>query len=94
MLIHVEGLKIPNDLLVHVKYGETDRSVPRLLRKPASLVPLEDAPWPGGVKDKTSQVFKNIGIENPLKQKLVEPKAHVFGGWDREMKKYNLSGVN
>ena len=32
------------------------------------------------MKDKINQIFKSIGVKNPLKQKLVEPRATYFGG--------------
>lgn len=70
MLLKVEGLSCNN------VYAEFER--------PKHLVPLGDSLWPEGIKNTVNRIFKKIGVEDPMRQKLVEPFARVFGGRERD----------
>ena len=62
-------------------------------QKPKHLIPLGDAMWPDAVKEDIAQQFKRIGVEDPMRQKLVEPLAIAFGGeWGDG--KYKLAKVD
>ena len=49
-------------------------------QKPTHLVPLGEAMWPKEVIEKITQLFKAIDLQDPGRQKLVEPYAVAFGG--------------
>lgn len=53
-------------------------------KKPDHLCILNDAPFPTDVKNKITEIYKAVGVENPLMQKLVEPNALAFGGREKE----------
>lgn len=59
------------------------------------LVTLEEAKWPDEVVSEIVELYKAVGIEKPLKQKLVEPTAFCFGGRNnndlRDFSKVNWS---
>lgn len=48
--------------------------------RPKHLVPLGQAGWPAEVVNKIVELFKAIDLQDPERQKLVEPYAVVFGG--------------
>ena len=73
MLLKVKGLSVKPDLLIH-EFG--DRCWP----KPKHLSPLGETMWPEWVKGAIAERFRAIGVEDPLRQKLVEPFALAFGG--------------
>jgi len=58
------------------------------------LIPLGETKWPEPVKDRVADIFKEIGIKYPLKQKLVEPFACAFGGIKDDSGDYKLDSVN
>lgn len=82
MLLEVKGLKIPNQHRMHLFFSDLPREHPKY--KPNHLTPLGDTPWPEDVKAKIVEYFKAIGIQDPLRQKLVEPYALAFGGRDED----------
>lgn len=86
MLLYVKGLAINDDLSMHV-FGFEKRP------KPSHLSPVGETLWPDYVKKEISRLFKEIGVEDPLKQKLVEPFALAFGGNDNDGA-YDLENVN
>lgn len=49
-------------------------------KKPNHLCTLNDAPFPDFVKNRITEIYKAVGVENPLMQKLVDPNALAFGG--------------
>lgn len=61
--------------------------------RPKHLVPLGKAGWPEDVAQRIADIFTDIGVIDPLGQKLVEPYAVVFGGKNVEGRQ-DLSGVN
>lgn len=63
------------------------------LQKPKHLVSLGKSMWPKEVIDKISQMFKTIDLQDPERQKLVEPYAVAFGGMNVEGRQ-DLSNVN
>jgi len=75
MFLKVKGFKLP-DKLQEIAVND--------LRDPTAsdLVPLERSGWPEEVKADIVLAFKEIGLESPLRQKLVEPYALSFGGQD------------
>jgi len=58
------------------------------------LIPLGETKWPESIKDKIANMYKEIGIEYPLKQKLVEPFAWAFGGIKDDSGDYKFDKVN
>lgn len=85
MLIRLKGKKFKNMLLDRQAVDEKDR--------PEHLITLGDTLWPEPVKLKIAQTFKDIGVENPMRQKLVEPYCRGFGGHDN-YGEYDLENVN
>jgi len=49
-------------------------------RVPEHLTTLEKADFPEEVKTTIVKLYKAIGVENPLKQKIVEPTGSAFNG--------------
>ena len=78
MLLEVKGLNIPPQYMFHALYSDLEDGHPRKMRD--NLVQLKDAPWPEDVKAKIVESYKAIGIESPLRQKLVDPFCKHFGG--------------
>lgn len=52
--------------------------------KPFYLCTLNDTLWGNEVKEKIAKFYKNVGVQDPLNQKLVEPYAGAFGGQNKE----------
>jgi hypothetical protein len=69
MFLKVKGLKITNE-----------NGLYEFKERPVHLRTLGRAPWPKGVKQAISRLYKEIGVQNPMRQKLVEPYAFAFGG--------------
>lgn len=93
MFLEVAGKPLPQPLRIHAC---TDAPMAEGVwggEKPKHLVSLKDSMWPEEVIDKITQIFKAIGILDPLGQKLVEPYAVVFGCKNVEGRQ-DLSGVN
>ncbi|WP_291328434.1 hypothetical protein [Desulfovibrio sp. UCD-KL4C] len=42
------------------------------------LIPLGDTNWPENVKKEICDFFKDAGVDDPMKQKLVEPALEGF----------------
>ena len=78
MFLYGPSLKLP-DRLKAVSYS-TVRTGNSILDKPAHVIPLNGALWPDKIKKKVTEIFKAIGVPDPMNQKLVEPHARVFGG--------------
>jgi hypothetical protein len=96
MLLVVEGLEeIPERLMIHA-FFENPGEGPGVdfQRCPPGLLPLGKSEWPQWVLDGIVKICREIGLSNPLRQKLVEPNAHAFGGWDEKREKYDLAGVD
>ncbi len=97
MLLKVKGFKIPKGLsttpFLPIEDIKADDEWAWMKRKPKHLIPLKDSSWPEEVKLEIVRYFKEIGIENPLECKLVEPHAVEFGGMPEDGE-YNLKKVN
>lgn len=93
MFLEVAGKPLPQPLRIHAC---TDAPLAEGTwggEKPKHLVSLKESMWPEEVIDKIAQIFKGIGVIDPMKQKLVEPYAVVFGGKNVDGRQ-NLSGAN
>jgi hypothetical protein len=84
MLLKVKGLGVNPDLRIH----EFDQK-----RRPKHLSPLGETTWPEWVKGVIVERFHAIGVEDPLRQKLVEPFALAFGGRNNDGA-YDLARVD
>lgn len=94
MFLRTKGLKIPDYLQMWSFDAQPSKGPMGFMSgKPKHLVPLGDTPWPEDVKADIVAIFKELGVENPLKQKLVEPYAKCFGGRDNSGE-YDLADVN
>jgi len=91
MFLYIDGVQFPKKLLFHVCSGHDQRMFYHMSEH---LVPLGETSWPVPVKDKIADIFKEIGIEYPLKQKLVEPFACAFGGIKDNSGDYKFDKVN
>jgi len=100
MLLITKDLTVPRNLQVYAKYSTefinefanpTDNI---MMVQPKHLVPLEETDWPDNVKAEIAKIFKEIGVPEPMKQKLVEPYAKGFGGVVDDSKEYKLENVN
>jgi hypothetical protein len=91
MFIDINGIKFPKKLLFHVCLNNGQKAFYHI---PDHLIPLGETKWPKSVKDKIVKIYQEIGIEEPLKQKLVEPLAWAFGGIKDISGDYNLDKVN
>jgi hypothetical protein len=83
MFLHIEGMKLPKWAAVHTvtsdpKYEEWQGG------KPIHVCPLGETFWPDDVKSKIADIYKAVGVPDPMKQKLVEPYAGMFGGQNKE----------
>ena len=94
MLLRIKGLKFPERFIIH-SFSKEPATGPMDFMDEVSpgLVPLEDTLWPDEVKAKVVEIFKKIGVEAPLQQKLVEPYVKCFGGKEVEGEAV-LDGVN
>ncbi|MGD0275090.1 MAG: hypothetical protein ABSB79_03375 [Syntrophales bacterium] len=61
--------------------------------RPHHLIPLEKSMWPDTVMAKIVKIYQAYGLPEPMKQKLVEPYAKIFGGRIRD-RESDLSDVN
>ena len=77
MFIKEPGLAFP-DGARSMEVLPVDPQNPSPREKPDYLVPLGQAQWPEKVTSEIADIFRNVGLENPLKQKLVEPSARAF----------------
>jgi len=77
MFLHIDGIEVPKKLIYHVCFNDGRKL---FYHMPEHLIPLGDTTWPDQAKDKIVKIFQEIGIEQPLRQKLVEPFAFAFGG--------------
>ncbi|MBT8762473.1 hypothetical protein KFV02_00815 [Desulfohalobiaceae bacterium Ax17] len=97
MLLITKNLSVPKDLRGFAKYSFEfiDEVSDRLGGiQPKHLIPLGEADWPEDVKNKIAEIFKKIGVPDPMKQKLVEPYARGFKGKVGKSKEYNFEEVN
>lgn len=92
-LINDKDLTVPKDLRGHCFFDGKLADNVWGGEKPKHLIPLGQSLWPDEVKNQIVEIFKAIGVADPLRQKLVEPFAIVFGGKHRE-KESDLSEVN
>jgi hypothetical protein len=93
MLLKVKGLKVAPRLEIYEVTDDPPKDDPWEEARPKHLIALGEADWPKAVKDDIARQFKRIGVENPYRQKLVEPFAYVFGGKSDDGA-YDLSSVN
>ena len=77
MLLKVRGLHCPYDYQIH-EVAEIGESEPGIQERPEYCIPLGETEWPEDVKERVSRFYMRIGIEDPLKQKLVERTARAF----------------
>lgn len=92
-LINDKDLTVPKELRILCFFdGQLDKGKWGG-KKPDHLMTLGSTQWPDEVKHEIVEIFKGIGVVSPLKQKLVEPYAIVFGGRRKEGES-GLSGVN
>jgi hypothetical protein len=91
MFLHIEGIEVPKKLMYHVCFDDGRKF---FYFKPEYVIPLGETQWPDPVKDEVVNIFRVIGIEQPLRQKLVEPFAAAFGGKKEVSGVYNLEKVN
>jgi hypothetical protein len=80
MLLKVKGLKL-------------SRPIHQFDEKPKHLSTLGEVAWPEGVKKVIAGLFSAIGVEDPYRQKLVEPYALAFDGRNNDGD-YDLEDVN
>ena len=93
MLLKVKGLSVKERLTLHEFTNDPPEGDPWGRKRPKHLITLGETPWPDAVKEDIAKSFKQIGVEDPLQQKLVEPHARAFGGKDNDGA-YDLSGVD
>lgn len=98
MLVKVKGLYVKPRLKIHQFTDEPVTGKPVegkrwYDRRPKHLSTLGDAMWPEAVKEDIAQQFIRIGVEDPYRQKLVEPFAIEFGG-ENDDGAYKLENVN
>jgi len=93
MLLSVNGLSSRPRLKLHEVTDTPIKGDPWRTRRPKNVIPLGETIWPDEVKKRIAQVFIKIGVEDPYRQKLVEPYAKVFGGKDDDGA-YDLKAVD
>jgi hypothetical protein len=97
LFLKVKDLEMPKDLewcaLTNRADAAPDDPWAEIEGVPDNLVPMGKADWPVEVKKEIAQAFMEIGLEDPLRQKLVEPYAVAFGGEPRNGA-YDFTGVN
>ena len=79
MYLLVDGLELPDFTVYHV-YTDNPPEGTWGGERPSHLVQLGKSMWPQDVIVKIVKIFGDVGIPDPLQQKLVEPFAYVFGG--------------
>jgi hypothetical protein len=79
MFLEVPGFMLPTDMRIH---AVTDR--PPLGtwggERPKHLIPLGESSWPDEIKQAIVKIFNAKGLSDPMRQKIIEPMARVFGG--------------
>jgi hypothetical protein len=80
MFLDVPGLILPRVFIVHSVTEAPLADGVWGAEKPDHLVPLGKCLWPQAIKDKVARIYAKVGLQDPLRQKLVEPHAIVFGG--------------
>ncbi|MFZ5572032.1 MAG: hypothetical protein ACOZF0_16655 [Thermodesulfobacteriota bacterium] len=88
MLLRIKGVKTKHA----IHEVDPDAGEDSFFMKPKHLVTLGEVAWPEWVKEDIAQQFRRIGIQDPYKQKLVEPFAMAFGGRNNDGA-YDLSRV-
>ena len=91
MFLYIDGIQFPKKLLFRVCSNNGEKTFYYMTEH---LIPLGETKWPESVKSNIENIFKEIGIEEPLKQKLVEPFAWAFGGRNDASGDYNFDKVN
>jgi hypothetical protein len=91
MFIHIKELEFPKKLLFHVCSNDGHNTFYYMTEH---LISLGETRWPESVKGEIENIFKEIGIEEPLRQKLVEPFACAFGGIKDDSGDYKFDKVN
>lgn len=81
--------ELPSDLMIHAFRDGAQNEWEG--KKPDQLIPLGQSAWPDEIKQRIAEIFKAVGCPDPLRQKLVEPRARVFGG---RRDRVDLSKVN
>lgn len=76
MFLRLENYKLPEN----VEWSYTPDEARQ--KYGGEVVPLKDAGWLEKHVADIEAIFKTIGIESPLEQKLVEPTLLAFGGPD------------
>jgi hypothetical protein len=97
MILDVKGLKYPEEMTIHLMADRNALSEDDpwydFAVMPKHLLVLGDAKWPADVKSRIVEAYKLVGLESPLRQKVVEPLAIAFGGRKHEGE-YRLDYVN
>lgn len=75
MLLKVIGLSVKPRLKIHEVTDTPREGDPWGDLRPKHLNTLGEAMWPDAVKEEIAQQFRRIGVEDPYRQKLVEPFA-------------------
>ncbi|MBN1625288.1 MAG: hypothetical protein JW944_02085 [Deltaproteobacteria bacterium] len=91
MFLHIDGIEVPKHLMYHVCFNDGRKL---FYNMPENLIPLGETEWPETVKGMIEEIFRQIGIEQPLRQKLVEPYACAFGGIKGSSGECKLGKVN
>jgi hypothetical protein len=91
MFLNIDGIDVPKKLRYHLCFDDGRKF---FYVRPENLIPLGETAWPEDVKDDVAAIFKEIGIEEPLRQKLVEPFAAAFGGIKDSSGGYMLDKVD
>ena len=94
MFLEIDGLTLPDRLKIECfEENPSGGEWADYRRRPKEWIPLGETAWPDEVKAQIVEFYKAIGVEDPLRQKLVEPYAKCFGGRNRDGA-YDLDGVN
>lgn len=81
MFLKIKGMELPDFAAAHTVSEGVDEWKGL---KASWVCPLGETFWPDDIKQKVSDIYKKVGIADPLKQKLVEPFAGCFGGKNQE----------
>ena len=81
MFLQIDGLKLPDFAMINTRKEGIEEWKGG---KPHWATPLVETFWPDDVKKKITDIFKKVGIPDPMRQKLVEPFAVCFGGENKE----------
>jgi hypothetical protein len=79
MFLEQEGLDMPREMRLHLF---TDTPTPGTwgIERPKHLIMLERSMWPDNIKEAIVKIYQEKGLPDPMRQKLVEPIAFIFGG--------------